>query len=91
MKASQIFLSFFLVLFSIFGWKIALLYVGVGLLIAIVAGLIIGAMNMEKEVLIEVKPLDNISYTEDGTLFKHKIKESWDYSVDIFKKMLQKK
>ena len=74
-------------LFSIFGWKIALLYVGVGLLIAIVAGLIIGAMNLEKEVLIEVKPLDNISYTEDGTLFKHRIKESWDYSVDIFKKI----
>jgi hypothetical protein len=44
-------------------------------------------MNMEKEVLIEVKPLDNISYTEDGTLFKHRIKESWDYSVDIFKKI----
>ncbi len=77
----------FALLISIFSWKIAVLYVAFGVIISIVVGLVIGAMNMEKEVLIEVKPLDNISYTEDGTLFKHKIKESWDYSVDIFKKI----
>ena len=73
-------------LFSIFGWKIALLYVGIGLLIAIVAGLIIGAMNLEKEVLIEVKPL-NIQYEENETKFSHKLKESWEYTADIFKKI----
>ena len=32
-------------------------------------------MKMKKEVLIEVKPLDNISYTDDKTLFKHRVKE----------------
>ena len=73
-------------LFSIFGWKIALLYVGVGLLIAIVAGLIIGAMNLEKEVLIEVKPV-NMQYEANETKFSHKLKESWEYTVDIFKKI----
>ncbi|KLE00762.1 permease [Aliarcobacter butzleri] len=77
----------FALLISMFSWKIAVLYVVFGVIISIVVGLIIGAMNMEKEVLIEVKPLDNISYTEDGTLFKHRIKESWDCSVDIFKKI----
>ncbi len=77
----------FALLISMFSWKIAVLYVAFGVIISIVVGLIIGTMNMEKEVLIEVKPLDNISYTEDGTLFKHRIKESWDYSVDIFKKI----
>lgn len=77
----------FALLISMFSWKIAVLYVAFGVIISIVVGLIIGAMNMEKEVLIEVKPLDSISYTEDGTLFKHRIKESWDYSVDIFKKI----
>jgi len=73
-------------LFSIFGWKIALLYVGIGLLIAIVAGLIIGSMNLEKEVLIEVKPLD-LKYEEDETKFSHKLRESWAYTADIFKKI----
>jgi len=77
----------FALLISMFNWKIAVLYVAFGVIISIVVGLVIGAMNMEKEVLIEVKPLDNISYTEDGTLFKHRIKEYWDYSVDIFKKI----
>ncbi|BAK71460.1 permease [Aliarcobacter butzleri] len=77
----------FALLISMFSWKIAILYVAFGVIISIVVGLIIGAMNMEKEVLIEVKPLDNISYTEDGTLFKHRIKESWDYSLDILKKI----
>lgn len=77
----------FALLISMFSWKIAVLYVVFGVIISIVVGLIIGVMNMEKEVLIEVKPLDNISYTEDGTLFKHRIKESWDCSVDIFKKI----
>ena len=58
-----------------------------GVLISIIAGLIIGAMKMEKEVLIEVKPLDNVSYTDDKTLFKHRAKESFIYSLDIFKKI----
>jgi len=35
-------------LFGMFGWKVAGLYVGVGLLIAIVAGWILGKMKLEK-------------------------------------------
>ncbi|HUW29580.1 MAG TPA: permease [Sulfuriferula sp.] len=35
-------------LFGLFGWKIAVLYLGLGLTVAIVAGLIIGKLNMEK-------------------------------------------
>ncbi|WP_223246750.1 permease [Sulfuriferula thiophila] len=34
-------------LFGLFGWKIALLYMGLGLTVAITAGLIIGKLNME--------------------------------------------
>ena len=77
----------FALLASIFGFKVAILYVAFGVLISIIAGLIIGAMKMEKEVLIEVKPLDNVSYTDDKTLFKHRAKESFIYSLDIFKKI----
>lgn len=35
-------------LFGMFGWKIALLYMGMGLMIAIVAGLVIGKFKMER-------------------------------------------
>lgn len=74
-------------LLSLFGFKIALLYVGVGLLIAIVAGLIIGAMNLEKEVLIEVKPVDTLSFNEEKISFSNRAKEAWEYTADIFKKI----
>ncbi|MDN5042999.1 permease [Aliarcobacter butzleri] len=76
-------------LFSLFGWKIALLYVGIGLLIAIVAGLIIGSMNLEKEILIEVKPINNCcnGSNSDEILFSQRVKESWEYTKDIFKKI----
>ncbi|MCK7580318.1 MAG: permease [Chromatiales bacterium] len=35
-------------LFGLFGWKVALLYLGLGLLVAIVAGLVIGELKMER-------------------------------------------
>ncbi len=73
-------------LLSLFGWKIAVLYVGIGLLIAIIAGLIIGSMNLEKEVLIEVKPM-NFDYEDEKISFNQRAKESWTNSMDIFKKI----
>ena len=35
-------------LFGLFGWKVAVLYLGLGLTVAIVAGLVIGKLGMEK-------------------------------------------
>jgi uncharacterized membrane protein YraQ (UPF0718 family) len=35
-------------LFGMFGWKVAALYLGMGLLVAIVAGLVIGRLKMER-------------------------------------------
>ena len=46
-------------LFGMFGWKVAGLYLGTGLLIAIVAGWVIGRLRMEKHVedwVFETKP-----------------------------------
>jgi uncharacterized protein len=37
-------------LFGLFGWKVAAIYMGMGLLIAIVAGWVIGRLRMEKHV-----------------------------------------
>lgn len=74
-------------LISMFGFKIALLYIAASLSIAIVAGIIIGNMNLEKEVLLEVKPLNAVGYEEQETLLAHRIRESWEYTLDIFKKI----
>lgn len=37
-------------LFGLFGWRIALIYMSMGLLIAMVTGMIIGRLNMERQV-----------------------------------------
>lgn len=74
-------------LFSLFGWKITLLYISCALIIAIVAGLIIGSLNLEKEVLIEVKPVSSSSLQEDESTLKARVKEAWDATLDIFKKI----
>lgn len=39
-----------IMLWGMFGWKIALIYIGTGLSVAIVSGIIIGRMKMEKYV-----------------------------------------
>jgi uncharacterized membrane protein YraQ (UPF0718 family) len=37
-------------LFGLFGWRIALIYMSMGLLIAMVTGMVIGRLNMERQV-----------------------------------------
>ena len=39
-----------IMLWGLFGWKIALIYIGTGLLVAIVAGIVIGRLKMERYV-----------------------------------------
>ena len=46
-------------LFGMFGWKVAALYMGMGLLVAIVAGLVIGKLNMEGHLEDWVRALQN--------------------------------
>jgi len=76
-------------LFSLFGFKITLLYMACALLIAIVAGLIIGSLNLEKEVLLDIKPASccGSSNNEDKMSIKQRVKEAWEGSLDILKKI----
>ena len=39
-----------IMLWGLFGWKIAMIYIGTGLLVAIVSGMVIGRLKMEKQV-----------------------------------------
>lgn len=73
-------------LFSLFGWKITALYIGLGLFIAVISGLIIGLLNLEKEVIIQVKPA-NSTFSEQKIPFKIRSKEAWDFTLDIIKKI----
>ena len=48
-------------LFSLFGWKVALLYLGFGMLLGIVAGLILGAMKLERHLEDWVREMPQVS------------------------------
>lgn len=75
-------------LFGLFGWKVTAIYIGFGLMVAIIGGYFIGKMGAEKEILLDVKPID--SELEAGLVsltVKERAKEAWGYTLDIFKKI----
>lgn len=75
-------------LFGIFGWKVTAIYIGFGLLVAILGGYFIGRMNMEKYILLDVKPMDGeLDEVKIKLSQKERAKEAYDYTVDIFKKI----
>ena len=75
-------------LFGLFGWKITAIYIGFGLFVAIFGGYFIGRLNMEKYILIPVKPLEGeLGEVKIKMTFKQRVKESWQYTWDIFKKI----
>jgi len=75
-------------LFGLFGWKITAIYIGFGLIVAIIGGFIIGRLNMEKYILLDIKPMDGCCENPKIELDKkQRVKEAWDYTLDIFKKI----
>jgi uncharacterized membrane protein YraQ (UPF0718 family) len=75
-------------LFSLFGWKVTLIYIGFGLLVAIVGGYIIGKINAEKYILMDIKPLEgNLEDVKIDLTIKQRHKEALSYTLDIFRKI----
>ncbi len=75
-------------LFTLFGWKITAIYIGFGLLVAIIGGFVIGKMKLEKYILLDVKPMEGeLEEVELKLTQKQRLKEAWDYTYDIFKKI----
>ena len=52
---------------GMFGWKVAMLYLGLGLSVAIVAGWVIGRLKMEAHLEDWVREMPRITATVDGT------------------------
>ncbi len=75
-------------LFGLFGWKVTALYIGFGLLVAIVGGYMIGKMGMEKYILMDIKPmegdLDEVTIKLTG---RQRVAEAWENTADILKKI----
>lgn len=64
-----------ILLFGLFGWKVAIIYIFTGLVIAIISGFIIGKLKLEKYVESWVYQLtgDNSETTEEQISFRQRI------------------
>jgi len=75
-------------LFGLFGWKITAIYIGFGLLVAILGGFIIGKLDLQKYVLLDVKPMEGeLEEVKIKLTQKQRVTEAWDYTYDIFKQI----
>jgi len=75
-------------LFGLFGWKVTAIYITFGLAVAIIGGVIIGRLGLEKEILMDVKPIEGeLEASINKMTLAHRAKEGWDYTIDIFKKI----
>ncbi len=75
-------------LFGLFGFKIAAIYIAFGLSVAIIGGWIIGKMGVKKYVLLDIPTLSgdlHVSKTEGS--FQERLREAWKATYDIFKKI----
>jgi len=76
-------------LWGLFGWKIALIYMGTGLLVAIVAGMIIGKLKLEKwveEYVYKIKSLGAAADIAKQT-FRDRLVYARENTTDILKKV----
>ncbi len=75
-------------LWGLFGWKIALIYIGTGLLVAIISGIIIGKLKMEKYVQDYVWEMQVGSAKIIKQTFRQKLEYARNYTFELLKKIL---
>jgi len=76
-----------IMLWGLFGWKIALIYIGTGLLVAIVAGIVIGKLKMEKYVQDYVWEMQVGNAEITVMTFREKIDYAREYTLGLLKKI----
>lgn len=74
-------------LLGLFGLKIALLYVGTGLLVSIIAGIAIGKLRMEKYIQDYIYQMKVGSVEIPQQKFREKIVYTRDYTKDLLKRI----
>ena len=74
-------------LMSIFGWKVAVLYVVLGLVIAVVGGTLIEKLHLENQVEEYIRNGHAIDVPQEELLFKDRMKYAWEQVVSTAKKV----
>lgn len=74
-------------LMSIFGWKVAVLYVVLGLVIAVVGGTIIEKLHLEDQVEEYIQNASTVEIEQEQLQVKDRIKFAWEQVVLTAKKV----
>ena len=74
-------------LMSIFGWKVAVLYVVLGLVIAVAGGTLIEKMHLENQVEEYIRNGHAIDVPQEELHFKGRMKYAWEQVVSTAKKV----
>lgn len=74
-------------LMSIFGWKVAVLYVVLGLIIAVVGGTIIEKLHLEDQVEEYIQNASTMEIEQEQLQVKDRIKFAWEQVVLTVKKV----
>jgi hypothetical protein len=74
-------------LMSIFGTKVAVVYVLLGLVIAVVGGTLIEKLHLENQVEEFIRNAKQIDIPQEELMVKERIKYAWEQVVETFKKV----
>lgn len=74
-------------LMSIFGWKVAVVYVVLGLIIAVVGGTLIEKLHLEKYVEDFIRRGHSIDVPQEELRFKDRLEYAWEQVVATAKKV----
>ena len=74
-------------LMSIFGWKVAIVYVVVGLVIAVIGGTLIEKMHLENQVEEFIRKGKAIEVSQEELTKKDRLKYAWEQVVSTAKKV----
>ena len=75
-------------LMSIFGWKVAVIYVILGLVIAVAGGTLIEKLHLENQVEEFIRNGHSIDVPQDELRFKDRVKFAWEQVLATAKKVL---
>jgi len=74
-------------LMSIFGWKVAVVYVALGLIVAVVGGSLIERLRLEDQVEDYIRNGQAPDVPQDELLFKDRLKYAWEQVISTAKKV----
>lgn len=74
-------------LMSIFGWKVAIVYVIVGLIIAIAGGTLIEKLHLENQVEEYIRNANTLDVPQEELHFRDRLKYAWEQVLQTAKKV----